>query len=137
MPGPAPNPNARRNRGKASGWVSLPADGRKGKSPAWPLEGRAPAGWSKLWRCPQSVEWERLQLQETVANYLLTRNSARAALLAGEPSAALLGELRQQEDRLGLSAMSMARLKWDIAEPKGRKRSEVQSGERWARLVAL
>ena len=43
----------------------------------------------------------------------------------GEPNAALLSELRQIEDRIGLSPMAMRRLQWEIPEtsdsrPEGR-----------------
>nr|DAQ56396.1 MAG TPA: hypothetical protein [Caudoviricetes sp.] len=55
----------------------------------------------------------------------MTRNSAHDALERGEPNAALLSELRQIEDRLGLSPMALKRLQWEISEtsdsrPEGR-----------------
>lgn len=115
MPGPAPKKNARFGVGK-SGWVSLPADGRKGQAPAWPLDGRPPAGWAELWRLPQAVMWEKQSSHLQIANYLLIRRAAHEALMAGEPNAALLSELRQVEDRIGLSAMSMRRLQWEIVD---------------------
>lgn len=115
MPGPAPKKHARYGVGK-SGWVSLPAEGRSGKAPAWPLEGRAPAGWVALWRLPQAVMWERDNAVVQVATYLLTRDAAHEALGRGEPNAALLSELRQIEDRLGLSPMALKRLQWEISE---------------------
>ena len=124
MPGPAPKKNARFGVGK-SGWVSLPAEGRPGKAPAWPLSGRAPAGWAELWRLPQAVMWERDNAFVQIATYLMTRNAAHEALVNGEPNAALLSELRQIEDRIGLSPMAMRRLQWEIPEtsdsrPEGR-----------------
>lgn len=115
MPGPAPNPNARRRNARPD-WVSLPAEGRSGKAPGWPLEGRAPAGWVALWRLPQAVMWERDNAVVQVATYLLTRDAAHEALGRGEPNAALLSELRQIEDRLGLSPMALKRLQWEISE---------------------
>ena len=51
-----------------------------------------------------------------MATYLLTRNSAHESLERGEPNAALLSELRQIEDRLGLSPMALKRLQWEISE---------------------
>lgn len=124
MPGPAPKPNARRRNARPD-WVTLPAEGRSGKAPAWPLSGRAPAGWAELWRLPQAVMWERDNAAVQVATYLMTRNSAHDALERGEPNAALLSELRQIEDRLGLSPMALKRLQWEISEtsdsrPEGR-----------------
>lgn len=120
MPGPAPKKNARFGVGK-SGWVSLPAEGRSGKAPAWPLSGRAPAGWAELWRLPQAVMWERDNSVVQVATYLLTRTAAHEALEVGEPNAALLSELRQIEDRLGLSPMALKRLQWEISETSASK----------------
>lgn len=124
MPGPAPKPNARRRNARPD-WVSLPAEGRSGKAPAWPLSGRAPAGWAELWRLPQAVMWERDNSVVQVATYLMTRRAAHETLKGREPNAALLSELRQIEDRLGLSPMALKRLQWEISEtsdsrPEGR-----------------
>ena len=116
MPGPAPKPNARRRNARPD-WVDLPADGRKGRAPAWPLAGRAPAGWQGLWKLPQAVMWERDNAQVQVATYLLTRCAAHESLHEGSPSPTLLSELRQMEDRLGLSPMALKRLQWEISAP--------------------
>lgn len=115
MPGPAPKKNVRRRNARPD-WVQLPAAGRKGRAPKWPLEGRAPAGWADLWKLPQAVMWEKSNSAMQVANYLLIRMTAQKALFAGEPNAALLAEMRQIEDRLGLSPMAMRRMQWEIAE---------------------
>lgn len=137
MPGPVASPNSRRNQGKNLGGVVLPFEGRPGKAPAWPLEGRAPAGWAALWKMPQAVEWERLRCVEEVANYLLVRTAAREALECGEPNAALFGEVRQCADRLGLTPMSLKRLGWDIAEQvNGEVRSvDAKRQERFLKLL--
>lgn len=115
MPGPPPKRNARRRNARPD-WVTLPAEGRRGFTPEWPLPGRTPRGWVGLWRLPQAVMWERTRSHMQVASYLVTRNQAHDLLLAGEPHAALLAELRQMEDRLGLSPMAMKRLQWEIGE---------------------
>lgn len=112
MPGPAPNPHARRSNARA-GWKTLPAAGRSGKPPAWPI-GRSSAEQSELWRAlwttPQAVAWEDLGWTRVVARY------ANVLLACEKPdaSAALLGEARQLEDRLGLSPMAMKRLQWVV-----------------------
>lgn len=114
MPGPAPRPDAQRIRRTAplAGTVTkLPADGRPGDAPAWPLVGEeVPGVWSELWATPQAAVWEHLGWTRVVARYCLV-------LLAAESisSAALLAEVRQLEDRLGLSPMAMLRLRWEIA----------------------
>lgn len=135
-PGPAPNPHARR-RNKRPDWVTLPAGGRSGPTPKWPLKGRTPAGWVDLWKLPQAVMWERDNAVLQVATYLTVRNAAHSALAAGEPNAALLSELRQMEDRLGLSPMALKRLQWQIDEGSAKPSSEgtvVDASSRFANL---
>ncbi|QPK78277.1 hypothetical protein G7Y31_06720 [Corynebacterium lizhenjunii] len=137
MPGPPPNPNARRKNARPD-WVALPPQGRTGKTPAWPLPGRAPRGWVALWRLPQAVMWEQLKFETQVGMYLLARNTAQDLLLAGEPNGALLSEVRQMEDRLGLSPMALKRLQWEIggASPVSDDQDGVviEANERFARL---
>lgn len=122
MPGPAPKPASQRRRtNSAPGTVVLPAEGRSGEPPAWPLAVREAPCWASLWKLPQAVAWERLHLVRVVARY------AAALTLAESPdgSAAILGEVRQLEDRLGLSPMAMLRLRWEIAETDRDDRSSV------------
>ncbi|MFI5505202.1 hypothetical protein ACFLIN_07635 [Corynebacterium kutscheri] len=90
--------------------------GRKGRTPAWPLSGRAPAGWVALWRKPQAVMWEKNGDDFLVARYLILRNLTEDPEEASSANAALLGEVRQLEDRLGLSPMAMKRLQWEIED---------------------
>src|SRR3546814_2640419 len=73
MPGPPPKPEHLRRRRNASTQVTqLPAEGRQGSSPAWPL-GRPTkaeeAVWAQLWHTPQAAAWERLGWFRTVARY--------------------------------------------------------------------
>lgn len=113
MPGPAPKHASQRRRTNAApGTILLPAEGRSGKAPKWPLGLDEPASWSELWKLPQAVAWERLHLERVVARYAHILTVAESA----DGSAAILGEARQLEDRLGLSAMSMLRLRWEVAE---------------------
>lgn len=67
--------------------------------------------WADVWATPQAVAWERLGWVRPVARYV-------RCLVASEKSGAassLLAEVRQLEDRLGLSPISMLRLRWEIA----------------------
>lgn len=113
MPGPTPNPNARRRNARPD-WRTLPASGRDGEAPEWPI-GRAPsqaalALWTDLWKTPQAEAWESLGWTRVVARYtklVLLSESSKA-------SAHMLGEVRQLEDRLGLTPMAMKRLQWEI-----------------------
>lgn len=115
MPGPAPNPHARR-RNARTGPVKLPAEGRKGKPPEWPLTPPAkpelrPAElklWREVWASPQAVAWERMRTFREVAMYVRWSVVAET----GDRYAAV--EARMLADRLGLTPMSMRRLMWEV-----------------------
>lgn len=114
MPGPAPKKNARR-RNPRPDWRRLPKAGRSGPPPPWPIGGRAPAKgvrdvWDGLWSSPQAVAWEELGWTRVVARYARLLVAAEKA----NATAALLAEVRQLEDRLGLTPMAMRRLQWEI-----------------------
>lgn len=124
MPGPSPRPG-RRNAGE---WRKLPAEGREGPAPKWPLS--APDVptmqlWRELWSSPQAIVWEELGWTRVVARY--TRLVLEAE--AGDAPVALLAEVRQMEDRLGLTPLAMRKNYWTIAEPVAAKRSEVTGGD--------
>lgn len=114
MPGPPPSPNARRRNARAAR-VKLPAGGRQGEPPPFPLTGRSKALvelWAGLWSSPQAVVWEQLGWTRIVARYakLILRSERRDA------DRLLLAEVRQLEDRLGLTPLAMRRLQWEIAD---------------------
>lgn len=113
--GPPPNPNARRRNATPS-LVKLPADGYEGEIPEWPLGRRTKAAiqvWEQLWRTPQAHAWVQLGYTRSVARYV------QLLLAAEKPdaSAAVLSEVRQMEDRLGLNPLALLRLRWQIDEP--------------------
>lgn len=124
MPGRAPSPNSRRGleRGR---WRTLPAEGREGDPPAWPLGGHKPKAllerWAQLWATPHAVVWEEERWPHVVARY------CRLSLAAEKPgaSAAMLAEVRQIEDRLGLSPAAMQKLYWRIGVKAVRPASNV------------
>lgn len=182
--GPPPKPPGERvRRNPTVAMTSLPAEGRKGTPPVWPLlpdivlrtrctlaadkveelrdainEADAeskPTGllerrldgaleklaileaqvaqqreledtlWADLWILPQACEWERLGWLRDVAQY--TRHKVMAEL--GDMDSAR--EARQWSDRLGLSPMSMLRLRWQVvADEVGEKREQKSSGAR-------
>ena len=137
MPGPAPKPDSQRVRRSAplAGSVTrLPAEGRVGAAPVWPLGGDAPSVWAELWATPQAAAWERLGWTRVVARYCSVLVATEV-----EPTAAMLGEVRQLEDRLGLTPMAMLRLRWEIASdelaeqrdstPKARPRLKVVAAD--------
>lgn len=115
MPGPAPtDPASRRRRNASVGKTVLPAGGRVGGAPEWPIAGRdCPEVWADLWRMPQSAAWERMALVRTVAHYAMVLEVVEAS--EGLPAAAVLQEMRQMEDRLGLNPKAMRSLLWEVA----------------------
>lgn len=120
MPGPAPKKNARRRNARPD-WRSLPPDGYAGPIPEWPF-GDEPKLWSDLWRTPQADAWSEMGWTRVVARYV----SLLIEQEAGKANAALLAEIRQMEDRLGLSPMAMKRLQWEVVE--GMKEPAVSDG---------
>lgn len=120
--GPPPKPGARRpNNGRQNDGMQvvaaqLPAAGRPGKPPKWPLPGRMLAGeldaWRSAWATPQAAEWERLGWDRMIARYVRILVESEQP----EATAATRGEVRQLEDRLGLSPMSMLRLRWSVVD---------------------
>ncbi len=114
MPGPAPKPDSQRRRRNATPpTMRLPAAGRTGDAPAWPLDEPKARVWRELWRLPQAVAWERMHLHRVVARYAVLVELAEA----GERFAC--AEVRQLEDRLGLTPMSLMRLRWEIGDDEG------------------
>jgi len=105
----------------------LAATGHADKAPKWPLprpNKRELELWARLWKTPVSVAWESLGWVEVIARY------ARLAAIAElpKPPGPVLVEVRQLEDRLGLSPMALLRLRWEIAdedEPRAKDQSNV------------
>ena len=125
MPGPPPNPNAIR-RNTRVGMTVLPASGRPGRPPKWPLAGRMFAGelaaWRELWKMPQAVAWERLALVRVVARYCRILVEAESY---GDGADKARAEARQLEDRLGLTPKAMRSLMWVISDDEvGEKRDD-------------
>jgi hypothetical protein len=139
--GPPRDPNAiRRGRESVdrSGFVHLPAAGRDGETPAWPL-GRPTKfeleQWEQLWRRPQAIMWERLSIDVQVAMYVRTLRDASKSGAAATRMTALL----RQTDSLGLSVAGLAANRWVIeeapAEPVTSRRPASSSAR--DRLTAL
>ena len=111
--GPAPDPNAlRRDRKSDAGWTVLPASGREGDAPEWPLtewSRREEALWVQFWAKPQAILWEQNGQAFEVAMHV------RCFAEAEKPEAptALRTLVRQQADALLLTipAMHSARVK--------------------------
>ena len=58
--GPAPDPSS--GRSERRDWKDLPASGREGEAPEWPLTDatlREQVLWERWWRKPEAVIWEK------------------------------------------------------------------------------
>src|SRR5881628_1683504 len=113
MPNPPKLDPQRGHRGRSI--RLLPAEGRNGGLPPWPLTGRQTAAereaWPQLWRTPQAVAWEQLGWTRTVARYCRVMIAAEDR----DASAAIIAQATVLEDRLGLTPKAMRLLLWQIA----------------------
>jgi hypothetical protein len=115
--GPAPDPGSLRQLAKADEWIKLPASGRDGEAPEWPLPRptlREKALWAKLWRTPQAIEWERQQLELEVGLYV--RSLAQGEVRAAPVNLRTL--VRQMAGGLGLTRDGLHANKWMIVEDR-------------------
>lgn len=111
--GPAPDPNALRRERDAGEWTILPAEGRQGATPDWPLTeqtDREDDLWIVLWAKPQALMWERYGQEIEVALYV--RRLAEAE--KGDAGVNLGTLVRQMSDSLGLTTPGMRANRWRI-----------------------
>lgn len=95
--------------------MDLPADGRKGRAPAFPLENpskRELQLWAAEWKRPQAIEWERNGQFLEVALFVRTFAGAESQ----KATAAERTLVRQQMDALGISLPGLLRNRWRIVE---------------------
>lgn len=107
-------PRAGRPPTQPGDWTTLPAEGRTGPAPEWPLEGQSKREvllWQEQWRRPQAAAWEAAGNTYEVALFVryLTEAEAPGAL------AGLRTLTRQLMDSLGLTAPGMRTNRWRIA----------------------
>lgn len=139
-------------RNSRVGPLKLPAEGRKGRVPKFPMPAMSVLRWEyedkrrfqvrdddasearreqelelwdQLWRTPQAVAWEQMGWVRVVARY------ARLAAAAEELDKDALSEARQLEDRLGLTPKAMRLLLWEVVTDEvGQQRQASDSGAR-------
>lgn len=129
----APKDNPQRRNARV-GPRQLPAEGRKGRAPAWPLDEAHDAEkkvWNQLWRTPQAVAWERQGWTRTVARY------ARVLTAAEALDKDAMAEARQLEDRLGLTPKAMKLMLWEIVEDETADKRDQQEQLGGRRLRAV
>lgn len=111
--GPAPDPMALRRERDAGEWTILPAAGRQGATPDWPLTEqtlREADLWQDLWNKPQALMWERFGQELEVALYI--RRLTEAELMDSRVN--LTTVVRQMADSLGLTTPGMRANRWRI-----------------------
>ena len=121
--GPAPDPNALRRDRDGESWVTLPAEGRSGAAPKWPLAGKSKREaelWAQEWKRPQAVIWEANGQEIEVALYvrslIAAESSSRRHLAFRFPGcSAITGRLRTQGRTRHNSAPQPARHRRVIA----------------------
>jgi hypothetical protein len=140
--GPAPDPTAFRREKDAGDWTILPAEGRQGATPDWPLTDetlRESQLWERLWAKPQALMWERYGQEYEVALYV--RRLSEAEQL--ESAVTLTTVVKQMGDSLGLSTPGMRANRWRIdraeedARPVTAAAGPVVPGSARARLKAI
>lgn len=114
--GPAPDPNAlRRDRKDDAGWTTLPAEGRVGDAPKWPLVDPMPRElelWNLFWQKPQALVWEANGQEFAVAMHI--RTLMEAEVVGAQTNLRTL--LRQQAGELLLTIPAMYAARIKIAE---------------------
>lgn len=118
--GPPPDPMALRRERDAGEWTILPAEGREGATPAWPLTDqtiRESTLWEQLWAKPQALMWERYGQDVEVALYVRRLTEAEGM----ESAVTLTTVVRQMADSLGITTPGMRANRWriDRAEEDG------------------
>lgn len=143
--GPLPNPNARRRNSPTIPTTALPASGRRGRPPTPPHGARlgkaGRAWWAWAWSLPQSFGWSkgdhsalarRASLEDDLAA-MGTIRSLDAMELYGEAAEdlkdalrnlagiasgklAIQREMRELDNRFGLTPKGLADLRWTIVD---------------------
>jgi hypothetical protein len=143
MPGPPAKPaSQRRRQNKTTGRRTLPAAPPKRRVPG--LGSRKPAWlkatrewWATIWRSPMSTTWIEADVPALKRLAVLVDLVGR-----GQVTAMLLSEMRQLEDRFGLSPLARRRLEWELEagrdadiETASRKDQKPEGDGRWLRAV--
>jgi hypothetical protein len=144
MRGPLPAEQRARRNAPTIPTTKLPAGGRRGPVPkpprhAAPLGEHGTAWWRWAWRTPTAAAW-------CTSDLSVIHRRARLEDLLHESDGLLLDkmlrEMRELDDRLGLTPKSRAQLRWQVVDdsdhPAATSPATVPSGSvrRGLRLVA-
>ena len=83
---------------------------------------REVALWDSLWAMPQAVMWDRMCSHRTVARYAFLLSVVEDP--TRDVQAAILGEVRQLEQQLGVTPKAMRDLRWEIVADEVAERRE-------------
>lgn len=113
MPPPPKPPGTRRRRSSTqTSWRTLDAGARPGRVPALPVRRPAwqpatRAWWRRVWRSPMAATYLEADLGALYRLAELVERFGRGEL-------AVAGELRQLEDRFGLTPKARQLLQWQV-----------------------
>lgn len=124
----APGARARRNKDQ-NNWRGLPAEGKTTAAPACPESWSEQTcdWWEIIWRSPMATIW----LESDVPALVRLGN----LLELPKQTALIIGEIRQIEDRFGLSPKSRRMLQWLIEPPDESEKEEPVQHTRRLRAV--
>lgn len=117
MPGPLPKPAGQRRRSNPATipTTNLPCRGRTGPTPRSPIKlGAAGTAWWKwAWKTPQAAAWDVGN-----ANFIARRANLEDKVASDDlkMELAVLREMRERDDRLGLTPKGRLALRWSIVD---------------------
>lgn len=134
--GPPPDPDSLT---QADGeWTILPAAGREGDAPPWPLSEaleRELDLWVDEWSRPQAVMWERQGQELEVALFVRSVVAAEKH----DATTAVRTLVKQLMESLGISVPGMLRNRWRIGdiEPEAEVVPDEEADDPRARLTVV
>lgn len=138
MPGPLPTGDAVRRNAPTIPTTNLPAAGRPGPVPdppvSYELGAVASDWWGWAWRTPQACAWD-----DGALFMVARRAKLEGDLHAMEPGEglAVMREMRELDDRLGLTPKGMAALRWKIVADDAKAAGQVAKPKGGRRLKAV
>lgn len=115
-----PKPGAVNRNERELAWESLPLEGRQGPAPTLPdfrvWQPATLTWWTQLWSTPQAVKWDssgRTLHALAILHHQLVIDGALPP--AQSKASSISAEMRQIEDRHGLSPKAMLQLRWRVS----------------------
>lgn len=131
MPDPIPKAaGQRRRRNKTVGETQVAL--RRAAKPPCPVDSDAArAWWDRQWDSDLAKVWLEVDVPAIERLVMLIES------LKGGVNGAILSEIRQLEDRFGLSPLSRRRLQWEVEQAgESEPDAPVEQDARWLRVVS-